>query len=59
MTVFLLPLRFIGWNRPARVGFYGYRFDSGSLRREFLAWYFLWVVPFGVFFQNEKVCLLC
>jgi len=55
---FFTSFTFYWMESSARVGFYGVSFDSRLLRREFLAWYFLWVVPLGII-SKRKGLLMC
>lgn len=56
MTVFLLPLPFIGWKKGRALLLLVLGLFLVLTKREFLPWYFLWVLPFlAIFPENPFV----
>ena len=57
ITIFLWPLWFIGWSRVKAIILVTIGLVIVLLRREFLQWYFLWILPFGVLFPENIILM--
>ncbi len=55
MTFPLIFLLFIGWKRWLAVGALLTGLGAVLLRREFLPWYFVWIIPFSSLIPNARV----
>lgn len=53
MTIFLLPLPFIAWSKHKALVLMCIALGLVLMRREFLQWYFLWVVGFMVLYPRR------
>jgi hypothetical protein len=50
MTIFLLPLSFLGWKKWRALALMSLGLFLVLVRREFVQWYFLWILPFIALF---------
>lgn len=58
ITAALLPLAVIPWNRWLALILMSAGLIAVLLRREFLPWYFLWVLPFATLFPDKKQIII-
>lgn len=55
MTIFLLPVAFLGWNRRLMAGALILAVGLTGLQREILPWYWVWVVPLIALVPRERL----
>ncbi|MBI3385787.1 hypothetical protein HY031_01735, partial [Candidatus Gottesmanbacteria bacterium] len=54
MTVFLIPVHFLKWNRLYALGFMLLGLALVIMKREFLPWYWVWIMPFVALLPGRR-----